>query len=262
MHGPDRDRYSEYLASFRKWAADADLIYSASAQETGGVRHIRYVTAADCTPTVLNIELPASALAEFSATNNALAAKGLDRRDRKYMIFVGHPGLLRHRHLRRRRAARPDQPEQLRPLLRPYGLRLLGRPHRRARAGPQPRRGQQQRPEHQPRRPLHRRVGRHVLLGHARTTRRCATSAPTRRPRTSWTATTTTTSTPAPRPDSYLATHWNIADNQFLMQGKGGNPNPDPNPTPTTEAHAHPDQEARWRTGRDRRPDPVQTPPW
>ncbi|MFJ7265343.1 hypothetical protein ACIQV3_01515 [Streptomyces sp. NPDC099050] len=39
VHGPGRDRYSQYVASFRKWAADADLIYSASAQETGGVRH-------------------------------------------------------------------------------------------------------------------------------------------------------------------------------------------------------------------------------
>ncbi|MER5416212.1 zinc-dependent metalloprotease family protein, partial [Streptomyces virginiae] len=88
VHAPGKDRYSEYVASFRKWAADADLIYSTSAKETGGVRHIRYVTAADCTPTVLNIELPTSALAEFSATNNALAGKGLDRRDRKYMIFA------------------------------------------------------------------------------------------------------------------------------------------------------------------------------
>ncbi|MFD4718534.1 RICIN domain-containing protein [Streptomyces sp. NPDC058423] len=88
VHAPGNDRYAQYFASFRKWAADADLIYSESAKDTGGVRHIRYVTAADCTPTVLNIELPASALAEFSATNRALAAKGLDRRDRKYMIFA------------------------------------------------------------------------------------------------------------------------------------------------------------------------------
>ncbi|MFJ3921875.1 RICIN domain-containing protein [Streptomyces sp. NPDC090022] len=88
VHPPGKDRFSEYFASLRKWAADADVIYSASAQETGGIRHIRYVTAADCTPTVLNIELSAAALAEFSATNRALAEKGLDRRDRKYMIFA------------------------------------------------------------------------------------------------------------------------------------------------------------------------------
>ncbi|WP_256220830.1 RICIN domain-containing protein [Streptomyces sp. CC53] len=88
VHAPGKDRYAQYLPSFRKWAADADLIFSESAKVTGGVRHIRYVTAADCTPTVLNIEVPASALAEFSATNRALAAQGLNRRDRKYMIFA------------------------------------------------------------------------------------------------------------------------------------------------------------------------------
>lgn len=87
-HGPGNDRYGEYLASFRKWAADADTIYFASAQETGGVRHIRYVTGADCTPSVLNVEVANSALAEFGALNSALAAKGFDRRDRKYMIFA------------------------------------------------------------------------------------------------------------------------------------------------------------------------------
>ncbi|MQS11143.1 hypothetical protein F7Q99_02285 [Streptomyces kaniharaensis] len=87
-HGPGRDRYAEYVASFRKWAAEADAIYFASAQETGGVRHIRYVTAADCTPTVLDVELPDAALAEFGAMNSALAKKGFDRRDRKYMVFT------------------------------------------------------------------------------------------------------------------------------------------------------------------------------
>ncbi|MFG2148858.1 RICIN domain-containing protein [Streptomyces sp. NPDC048696] len=87
-HGPGNDRYAEYLASFRKWAADADAIYFASAQETGGVRHIRFVTGADCTPSVLNVEVTDSALSEFGALNSALAQKGFDRRDRKYMIFA------------------------------------------------------------------------------------------------------------------------------------------------------------------------------
>ena len=39
-------RYDQYLPSFRTWAAGVDTIYNASAQETGGVRHLRYVTTA------------------------------------------------------------------------------------------------------------------------------------------------------------------------------------------------------------------------
>src|SRR3954471_21547023 len=30
------------------WAADVDSIYDTSAQETGGHRHLRYITTADC----------------------------------------------------------------------------------------------------------------------------------------------------------------------------------------------------------------------
>ncbi|MEU0664288.1 RICIN domain-containing protein [Streptomyces lavendulocolor] len=88
VHAPGNDRYATYAASFRKWAADADLIFSESAKDTGGVRHIRYVTSSDCLPTVLNIELTSSELSEFSAMHRALAERGLDRRDRKYMIFA------------------------------------------------------------------------------------------------------------------------------------------------------------------------------
>ena len=40
------DRFAEYEASFKTWAARADDIYDASAAKTGGSRHIRLVTAA------------------------------------------------------------------------------------------------------------------------------------------------------------------------------------------------------------------------
>ncbi|MEV6208953.1 RICIN domain-containing protein [Kitasatospora sp. NPDC051914] len=88
VHAPGNDRFAEYLASFKKWAADTDTIYNASAQETGGVRHIRFVTESDCTASVLNVELSASSLQEFGASNKALAAQGFNRKDRKYMIFA------------------------------------------------------------------------------------------------------------------------------------------------------------------------------
>ncbi|MFB9393149.1 RICIN domain-containing protein [Streptomyces coeruleoprunus] len=232
VHAPGNDRYAQYFASFRKWAADADLIYSESAKDTGGVRHIRYVTAADCTPTVLNIELPASALAEFSATNRALAAKGLDRRDRKYMIFADtqvYCGIGTF--------AGDERPGQ-------NNLSNFGPSYGRTDTGC---------------------WGGHTAaheLGHN------LGAVNNSAPNTSRGAHCTDewdvmcySDTPyypkmrivcgdrayenkldcnhddyfhtSPRPGSYLATHWNIANNQFLMGHKGGNPNPNPNPSPT-----------------------------
>ncbi|MFE9258286.1 RICIN domain-containing protein [Streptomyces sp. NPDC006879] len=235
VHGPNRDRYSEYVASFRKWAADADLIYSESAKETGGVRHIRYVTASDCTPTVLNIELPASALSEFSATNRALAAKGLDRRDRKYMIFADtqvYCGIGTF--------AGDERPTQ-------NNLSNFGPSYGRTDTGC---------------------WGGHTAaheLGHnlgavnnsAPNTSRgahctdewdvmCYSDTPYY-PKMRNVCTNRASENildcnhddyfhTNPRAGSYLATHWNIADNQFLMRNKGGggtDPGPTTKPTPT-----------------------------
>jgi hypothetical protein len=80
-------RFSKYLASFRTWAAGVDTIYDASAQETGGVRHLRYVTTADCQVAVDEVEVPAGAMDTFNATIGALRTLGYNRTDRKYMIF-------------------------------------------------------------------------------------------------------------------------------------------------------------------------------
>ncbi|WP_406863808.1 RICIN domain-containing protein [Streptomyces sp. HUAS MG47] len=233
VHGPGRDRYAQYVASFRKWAADADLIYSESAKDTGGVRHIRYVTAADCTPTVLNIELPDSALAEFSATNRALAAKGLDRRDRKYMIFADtqvYCGIGTF--------AGDERPGQ-------NNLSNFGPSYGRTDSGC---------------------WGGHTAaheLGHnlgavnnsAPNTSRgahctdewdvmCYSDSPYYpRMRTVCQDQNYENRLDCnhddyfhtnPKPGSYLATHWNIADNQFLTRGGGGtNPDPGPSPKPT-----------------------------
>ncbi|WP_371503175.1 RICIN domain-containing protein [Kitasatospora sp. NBC_00374] len=87
VHTPGHDRFAQYLSSFKRWAAEADVIYNASAAETGGVRHIRYVTAGDCTASVLDVELPAAAMANFGETISALSGQGYNRKDRKYMIF-------------------------------------------------------------------------------------------------------------------------------------------------------------------------------
>ncbi|MFB6613217.1 RICIN domain-containing protein [Streptomyces sp. NPDC056367] len=236
VHAPGRDRYAEYLASFRKWAADADLIYSTSAQETGGIRHIRYVTAADCTPTVLNIELPASALAEFSATNNALAAKGLDRRDRKYMIFSDtqvYCGIGTFAG-----DERPGQNNQSN-----FGP-SYGRTDSGCWGG------------HTAAHELGHNLG--AVNNSAPNTSRgahctdeydvmCYSDTPYY-PQMRNICTNQASENildcnhddyfhTSPKAGSYLATHWNIADNQFLMKSKGGGidpgPNPEPTPTPT-----------------------------
>lgn len=250
VHAPGQDRYAQYLPSFRKWAADADLIYSESARDTGGVRHIRYVTAADCTPTVLNIEVPASALAEFSATNRALAAKGLDRRDRKYMIFADsqvYCGIGTF--------AGDERPGQ-------SNLSNFGPSYGRTDSGC---------------------WGGHTAaheLGHN------LGAVNNSAPNTSRGAHCTDewdvmcySDTPyypkmrtvcgdrayenrldcnhddyfhtSPKPGSYLATHWNIADNQFLMGHKGNGPGPTPHPTPTPSPTPSPTGGTGGTTGPD-----------
>jgi hypothetical protein len=81
-------RFAQYQKSFRTWAAGVDTIYDASAKETGGSRHLRYVTTADCQVDVGEVQLPAGGLRDFSATMSALKKLGHDRVDRKYMIFA------------------------------------------------------------------------------------------------------------------------------------------------------------------------------
>lgn len=91
VHLPGQNRLQEYKTSFKRWASEADSIYNASAEETGGKRRIRYVTEADCTPKITDVE--AQSLQTFSATNRELADKGFNRRDRKYVIFADINGI-------------------------------------------------------------------------------------------------------------------------------------------------------------------------
>ncbi|RKT03008.1 ricin-type beta-trefoil lectin protein [Streptomyces sp. 3211.6] len=234
-HGPGRDRYAEYAASFRKWAVDADMIYAASAKETGGIRHIRYVTAADCTPSVLDIELPDSALAEFSATNNALAGKGLNRRDRKYMIFADTQVYCGIGTFNGDERHGQDNLSNFGPS---YGRTDSG-----CWGG------------HTAAHELGHNLG--AVNNSAPNTSRgahctdeydvmCYSDTPYY-PQMRYVCNNQAKENildcnhddyfhTSPQPGSYLATHWNIADNQFLMRTEGGDgtdPNPGPSPKPT-----------------------------
>ncbi|MEV4744420.1 RICIN domain-containing protein [Streptomyces sp. NPDC049555] len=232
-HAPGNDRYAEYLGSFRKWAADADAIYFASAQETGGVRHIRFVTGADCVPSVLNVEVSSSALAEFGALNSALAAQGFDRRDRKYMIFADakvYCGIGTFNGDERPGAS---------------NLSNFGPSYGRTDAGC----WSGSTAAHE----LGHNLG--AVNNSAPNTSRAAhctdewdimcysdapyypamrTVCPERGHDERLDCNHDDYYNTSPQPGSYLATHWNVANNQFLMTSGGTTrPNPDPSPTPT-----------------------------
>lgn len=82
------DRFATYKASFLQWAWDADQIYRTSAQDTGGLRRIRFVHDSTCAPTVVNVTLSASGDDNLGNTITQLEQAGYNRTDRKYMIFM------------------------------------------------------------------------------------------------------------------------------------------------------------------------------
>ncbi|GAA4994239.1 RICIN domain-containing protein [Kitasatospora paranensis] len=239
VHGPGKDRYAQYAASFRTWAADADAIYLASAQETGGVRHIRFVTAADCTPSVLNVELPDAALAEFGAMNTALAGKGFDRKDRKYMVFADanvYCGIGTFNG-----DERPGQ-DNLSNFGPSYGRtdsgcwsgataahelgHNLGAVNNSA---PNSSKGAHCTDEWD--------IMCYSDTPYYPTMR---TVCPDRGHDERLDCNHDDYYNTSPKPGSYLATHWNVADNRFLMTGGGTGPNPSPSPSPSPTATRSP----------------------
>lgn len=85
------DRFAQFLDSFRTWAVGIDEIYNASAAETGGERHVRFVTepvAGGCRPTITSVAVSATAIADFNATVQAVQGQGFNRSDRKYVMFT------------------------------------------------------------------------------------------------------------------------------------------------------------------------------
>ncbi|MFC5147732.1 RICIN domain-containing protein [Streptomyces aureoversilis] len=231
VHAPGRDRFGQYAASFKQWAAETDVIYNASAKETGGERHVRYVTEADCTASVLNVEVSAGDLQEFGAMNNALAAKGFNRRDRKYMVFADAQVYCGIGTFNGDERPGPDNLSNFGPS---YGRTDSG-----CWGGSTP--------AHE----LGHNLG--AVNNSAPHTSRaahcvdewdimCYSDAP-HYPRMQVLCPERTGDQrldcghddyfhTSPKPGSYLATHWNIANNRFLMAG-GGTTNPDPGPTPT-----------------------------
>ena len=81
-------RYTDFLGSIRTWSAGVDQIFDASAAETGGSRHVRFVTTPQCRVDVSEVEVPAGGLASFTRNIDELRKLGYNRTDRKYLIFA------------------------------------------------------------------------------------------------------------------------------------------------------------------------------
>lgn len=80
------------VATSRPYIVDAlkranGIVYY-SARQTGGTRHLRLATDSACQPSVLAVNLPATAASSFSATVSAMQAKGYTHPQRKYLLFA------------------------------------------------------------------------------------------------------------------------------------------------------------------------------
>jgi hypothetical protein len=83
------DRFDTFANSFRQWAADADRIIRNSATDTGGERHIRFVTDTnDCRVKVVKVTIDPADDDTLDATIAALQARGWNSPNRKYLVFV------------------------------------------------------------------------------------------------------------------------------------------------------------------------------
>lgn len=81
-------RYAEYLPMFQQWAAEADSYFNTSAAQTGGSRRIRFVHDASCKPVVTEVVLSTWGTQSFSNMISELNSLGYNSRDRKYLIFM------------------------------------------------------------------------------------------------------------------------------------------------------------------------------
>jgi hypothetical protein len=89
VHAADvPDRYATLLPSFLQWAGVADSVFANSAAETGGVRHVRFLSDASCTVQVDDVTVSATGDDDLSSTISELQSLGYNRTDRKYLIWV------------------------------------------------------------------------------------------------------------------------------------------------------------------------------
>jgi hypothetical protein len=223
-------RYTDFLGSIRVWSSGADQIFDASAQETGGDRHLRFVTTPQCDVDVAEVQLPEGALGSFSKSINALQTLGYNRTDRKYLMFadanvycgIGTYIADNRPSLGNRNNGGPSYGRvdagcwssvmAAHEVTHMLGSLLRGSPNASGAGGCTD--------------------DYDLLCGPDRAGRTVRTLCPKRHENRldcnhdDYFSTT-------PRPGSYLATHWNVANSEFLLRSDGGDDIPDaPNALP------------------------------
>jgi hypothetical protein len=83
------DRFNTVRDTLRQRAEDADAIFNASAAETGGSRHIRFVHDSNCNVSVARANMDqATDDDNYNNTTAELVRLGFNRTDRNYLVFV------------------------------------------------------------------------------------------------------------------------------------------------------------------------------
>ena len=82
------DRFASVVDLIRGYAYTVDRTYYSSAQRDGGIRHIRFVTTPDCTVDVKRVVLSPTGDDSIANTRTELRNVGFTSTDRKYLTFV------------------------------------------------------------------------------------------------------------------------------------------------------------------------------
>lgn len=234
-------RYTDFLGSIRTWAGGADQIFDESAGETGGSRHIRFVTTPQCRVDVDEVQVPADALDTFAKSVQALQTLGYNRTDRKYLMFADtsvYCGIATYiadtrAGLGNRNNGGPSYGRidsgcwssvmAARELTQTLGAVLINSPNASGAGGC---------------------LDEYDLLcGEDRSGKPVRDVCPKKNENRLDCGHDDYFNT-NPKPGSYLATNWNIATSEFLLRGDGGDDIPDapgavePTPTPTAPADA------------------------
>ncbi|HEX2030969.1 MAG TPA: hypothetical protein VHL78_06170 [Actinomycetota bacterium] len=87
------DRYATIAPLIQGWAAShVDDVFSDSAAETGGERHVRFVHDAACNVVVTKFQFSATGDDSFGNTISELVAAGFTSHQRKFLVWMDAPG--------------------------------------------------------------------------------------------------------------------------------------------------------------------------